>query len=391
MSVEIKKVESKEGLKEFVNFFYDLYRDCEFAVPYLYADEINTLRKDRNPAFAFCEADYFLAYKDGKLAGRVAAIINRRANEHWGRRMVRFGWFDFIDDPEVSAALLHAVEQWGAERGMTEVAGPFGFEDMDREGMLVEGFEELSTMYVNYNYDYYPRHIELAGGFSKDNDYVEYKVKVPEVTPKKFARTAALVEKRYGLAVRKYNHRDMQQGGRGRELFAILNETYKNLYGYSQLSAKQIDRLVDEYIKLADLNLISCVVDTTKNDMMVGFGVSFPSFSTALRKTRDGRLLPFGWWHLLKVLKRHKTPAVDLLLIGVLPEYRIKGANALIFNDLIGWYRRYGFQYAQTGPQMETNKGVLSQWQYLDAECNRRHRIYVKKINPGSTRALRGC
>lgn len=387
MSVEIKQVKDKEGLRTFINFFYDLYRHCEFAVPYLYSDEINTLRKDRNPAFAFCEADYFLAYKDGQLAGRVAAIINRRANEHWGRRMVRFGWFDFIDDPSVSAALLRAVEQWGAARGMTEVAGPFGFEDMDREGMLVEGFEELSTMYVNYNYDYYPRHIELAGGFSKDNDYVEYKVKVPEVTPKKFARTASLVEKRYGLAVRKYNFHDMKQGGRGRELFAILNETYNNLYGYSQLSDEQVDRLVDEYIKLADLNLISCVVDTTKNDKMVGFGVSFPSFSTALRKTRDGRLLPFGWWHLLKVLKRHKTPVVDLLLIGVLPEYRIKGANALIFNDLIGWYRRYGFQWAQTGPQMETNKGVLSQWQYLDAECNRRHRIYVKKINPGSTRA----
>lgn len=380
MSVEIKKIDDRAGLKAFVNFFYDLYRNCPYSVPYLFTDEINTLRKDRNPAFAFCEADYFLAYKDGKPVGRIAAIINHRANEHWKRQMVRFGWFDFIDDTEVSAALLATVEKWGEDRGMNEIAGPFGFEDMDREGMLVEGFDELSTMYINYNYDYYPKHIERLGGFRKDNDYVEYKIKVPEVTPRKFALTAELVERRYGLAARKFSYREMKQGGRGRELFAILNETYKDLYGYSQLSTKQIDHLVNEYIRMADLNLVTCVVDTTKNDKMVGFGVSFPSFSQALKKTRDGRMLPTGWWHLLKVLKWHKTLTVDLLLIGVLPEYRIKGANALIFNDLIGWYRRYGFKYAQTGPQMETNKGVLSQWQYLDAACNRRHRIYVKLI-----------
>lgn len=380
MSVEIKKIDDGAGLKAFVNFFYDLYRDCPYSVPYLYTDEINTLRKDRNPAFDFCEADYFLAYKDGKTVGRIAAIINHRANEHWKRQMVRFGWFDFIDDTEVSAALIATVEKWGKERGMDEIAGPLGFEDMDREGMLVEGFDELSTMYINYNYDYYPKHIERLGGFRKDNDYVEYKIKVPEVTPRKFALTAELIEKRYGLAARKFSYREMKQGGRGRELFAILNETYKNLYGYSQLSNKQIDHLVNEYIRMADLNLVTCVVDTTRGDKMVGFGVSFPSFSQALKKTRDGRMLPMGWWHLLKVLKWHKTQAVDLLLIGVLPEYRIKGANALILNDLVGWYRRYGFKYAQTGPQMETNKGVLSQWQYLDAACNRRHRIYVKPI-----------
>lgn len=378
--MEIVKVETKAQLRTFVNFFYDLYRNSPYAVPYLYTDEINTLRKDRNPAFAFCEADYFLAYKDGKVAGRVAAIINRRANDHWHTKTVRFGWFDFINDLDVARALLEKVETWGRERGMTEISGPFGFEDMDREGMLVDGFKHLSTMYINYNYDYYPEIMQQLGGFAKGNDYVEYKVMVPEVTPPKFSRTAALIEKRYGLAVRKYNYHDMKDGGRGNELFDILNATYKDLYGYSQLSADQIRRLVSEYIKLADLNLVTCVVDTTRNDKMVGFGVSFPSFSEALRKTRDGRLLPMGWWQLLKILKWHKTPVVDLLLIGVLPEYRIKGANALIFNDLIDWYRRYHFQYAVTGPQMETNKGVLSQWQYLDSELIRRHRIYTKQM-----------
>jgi GNAT superfamily N-acetyltransferase len=378
-AIQIIPVENSRQRKAFLNFFYDLYRDCPYAVPYLYIAEKLTLRPDSNPAFAFCEAQCFLALKDGKVAGRVAAIINRRANEHWQRKMVRFGWFDFVDDPAVSEALLKAVADWGKAKGMTEIAGPFGFEDMDREGMLVEGFDHLSTMYINYNYPYYAKHMERLG-FEKDNDYVEYEIKVPEVTPEKFSRTAALIEKRYHLEPRKFNHHDMTKGGRGRELFNILNITYSNLYGYSHLSDDQIDTIVNNYIKLADLNLVTCVVDTEKNDKMVGFGVSFPSFSEALRKTHDGHLLPLGWWQLLKVLKWHKTPVVDLLLIGVLPEYRMKGANAIIFNDLISWYRRYGFKYAVTGPQMETNKGVLSQWQYLESEEIRRHRMYVKNI-----------
>ena len=365
--------------KAFIDFFYDLYRDSPYAVPYLYLAEKLTLKPGSNPAFEFCEAQCFLAYNDGKVVGRVAAIINHRANDYWKREMARFGWFDFVDDPKVSEALLLAVEKWGKDKGMTEIAGPFGFEDMDREGMLVDGFDELSSMYVNYNYPYYPKHMDRLG-YRKDNDYVEYRIKVPEVTPEKFARTAKLIKTRYHLEERKFSHREMTKGGKARELFNILNITYGNLYGYSQLSTEQIDTITNNYIKLADLNLVTCVVDTEKDDKMVGFGVSFPSFSEALRHTRNGHLLPFGWWHLLKVMKWHKTPTVDLLLIGVLPEYRVKGANAIIFNDLISWYRRYGFKYAVTGPQMETNKGVLSQWQYLESEEIRRHRIYVKDI-----------
>lgn len=377
--IQVIEVATGKQRKAFVDFFYDLYRDSPYAVPYLYLAEKLTLKPGSNPAFEFCEAQCFLAYKDGKVVGRVAAIINHRANDYWKRKMVRFGWFDFIDDIKVADALLRAVEKWGKEKGMTEIAGPFGFEDMDREGMLVDGFDELSNMYVNYNYPYYPKHMDTLG-FKKDNDYVEYRVKVPEVTPEKFARTAKLIKTRYHLEERKFSHREMTKGGRARELFNILNITYGNLYGYSQLSTEQIDTITNNYIKLADLNLVTCVVDTEKDDKMVGFGVSFPSFSEALRHTRNGHLLPFGWWHLLKVMKWHKTPTVDLLLIGVLPEYRVKGANAIIFNDLISWYRRYGFKYAVTGPQMETNKGVLSQWQYLESEEIRRHRIYVKDI-----------
>jgi GNAT superfamily N-acetyltransferase len=375
--IEIRKVSTKKELKTFVQFYYDLYRGSEFAVPYLYSEEIATLRRDKNPSFECCEADYFLALKDGKVAGRVAAIINYRANERWNCHQVRFGWFDFIDDIEVSTALLKTVEDWGREKGMNEIAGPLGFIDTDREGMLVEGFDQLSTMYINYNYPYYPKHMERIEGFRKDNDYLEMKVKVPEVVPDKFAKLTEMVKKRYGLRVHKFTRHELIEQNYGRQVFQLLNATYKDLYGFSQLSETQVDKLVNDYIKIADLNLVTAIMD---GDKMVGFGITFPSFSRALQKTRDGRFLPFGWWHLLKILKWHKTPIVDLLLIGVLPEYRSKGANALIFDDLIRQFQAYGFEWAETGPQMETNEGVLSHWQYLESINHRRHRCYRKKF-----------
>jgi GNAT superfamily N-acetyltransferase len=376
-NVDIVKVTDRKGLQRFVQFYYDLYRDCDQAVPYLYFDEITTLRRDKNPSFECCEADYFLAYKEGRLVGRVAAIINHRANEQWGRKQVRFGWFDFVDDPEVSAALLNTVEQWGRERGMTEMAGPLGFIDTDREGMLIEGFDELSTMYVNYNYPYYAEHIARFKGFEKDNDYLEYKVTVPDVVPDKFAKIAAMVEKRYGLRVHKFTRHELTKEGYGRKVFDLLNETYKDLYGFSRLSQRQIDKLVDDYIKIADLNLVTAIMD---GDRMVGFGITFPSFSKALKRTHDGRFLPWGWWHMLRTLKWHKTDTVDLLLIGVLPEYRPKGANAMIFNELIQQFQRYGFKWAEAMPQMETNENVRSQWQYLESTQHRRHRCYRKQL-----------
>ena len=374
-TIEIKQVTNRKELKQFVQFYYDLYRGNNYAVPYLFFDEMTTLRKDKNPSFECCEAEYFMAFRDGKMVGRVAAIINRRANERWNCHQVRFGWFDFIDDTAVSTALLQAVEQWGRSKGMNEIAGPLGFIDTDREGMLVEGFDQLSTMYVNYNHPYYPQHMEQLQGFNKANDWVEMKVKVPDEVPAKFAKITEMVSKRYGLRVHKFTRNELIKEGWGRKTFDLLNATYKDLYGFSQLSDRQIDKLVNDYIQIADLNLVTAVMD---GDKMVGFGITFPSFSEAMQKTRDGRFLPFGWWHLLKVLKWHKTPLVDLLLIGVLPEYRGKGANALIFDDLIRWFQRYHFEYAITGPQMESNEGVLSQWQYLEATPYRRHRCYRK-------------
>ena len=376
-SIDIRRVTNRKELEQFVQFHYDLYRGNTCAVPFLFSDEMGTLRKDKNPSFECCDAEYFMAFRDGKMVGRVAAIINRRANERWDRNQVRFGWFDFIDDIEVSKALLKTVEDWGREQGMTEIAGPLGFIDTDREGMLIEGFDQLSTMYVNYNYPYYPQHMERISGFEKDNDYVEMKVKVPEVVPEKFSKITEMVRKRYGLRVHKFTRRELIDEGYGRKIFDLLNATYKDLYGFSQLSDRQIDKLVNDYIKIADLNLVTAIFD---GDNIVGFGITFPSFSRAMQKTRDGRFLPFGWWHMLKILKWHRTNIVDLLLIGVLPEYRSKGANALIFDDLIRWFQRYNFEWAETGPQMETNEGVLSQWQYLESVIHRRHRCYRKTL-----------
>ena len=376
-NIEIRPVTTRRELQQFVQFYYDLYRGNDHAVPYLYSEEMSVLREDRNSSFECCEAQYFMAFKDDKMVGRVAAIINSRANKRWDRKQVRFSWFDFVDDQEVSAALLKAVEDWGRSKGMTEITGPIGFIDTDREGMLVDGFDRLSTMYINYNYPYYPQHMEQFAGYEKANDWIELRVKVPEVVPDKFAKITEMVRKRYGLRVHKFTRKELIADGWGKRIFDLLNETYKDLYGFSQLSNHQIEQLVNDYVKIADLNLVTGVMD---GDKLVGFGITFPSFSRALKKTRDGRYLPFGWWHLLKILKWHKTDTVDLLLIGVLPEDRSKGANALIFDDLIRQFQRYGFDWAETGPQMESNEGVLSQWQYLESTPHRRHRCYRKLL-----------
>ena len=377
--IQIEKVTDKKGLKRFIQFRYDLYRDDPNDVPYLYFDELNNLDKKKNASFEQCDADYFIAYKDGKPVGRVAAIINHAANKRWEKKVVRYGWFDFIDDLEVSKALLQTVEDWGKERGMTKMTGPMGFADTDREGLLIEGFEEYGTMYASSNYPYYPKHMEQMG-FKKDNDYVQCRVKVPEKVPDRFAKVAEMVGKRYNLHVHKLTRHELLKQGYGRKVFQMLNTTYNNLYGFAPLTESKVDQLVDQYIRIADLNLISVIMDGNENDKMVGFGITFPSLTYAMRKSRNGRLLPFTWLRLLNAIKWKHADTVDMLLIGVLPEYRSKGANALIFNDLIRQYQAYGFKWAEAMPQMETNEHMLGQWQYLEADYHRRLRCFSKMI-----------
>ena len=379
--IEIKKVENKKDLKTFIDFHYDLYEGNEYDVPNLFSDEMNTLSKDKNAAFEFCEAEYYLAYKDGKLAGRVAAIINHKANNKWGKKSVRFGWIDFIDDREVSKALLDAVEKYGREKGMEDVVGPLGFTDMDPEGMLVWGFDQLGTMPTIYNYAYYPEHIEALEGFEVDNKYVEFKIMVPNEVPEKYAKIAMMIEKRYNLHVRKLTKKDIFQGGMGQKIFDLINDTYKDLYGYSELSQKQIDQLIKSYLGFLDFNLITCIEDWTDGEhKLIGVGITMPSLAHALRKCRRGRLLPFGWFHVLRAIKMHKTNIVDLLLIGILPEYRAKGANALLFADLIPWYQKYGIEWGETQVELETNAGVQGQWGALTPVMHKRRKCYKKII-----------
>ena len=379
--IEIKKVENKKDLKTFIDFHYDLYEGNEYDVPNLFSDEMNTLSKDKNAAFEFCEAEYYLAYKDRKLAGRVAAIINHKANSKWGKKSVRFGWIDFIDDREVSKALLDAVEKYGREKGMEDVVGPLGFTDMDPEGMLVWGFDQLGTMPTIYNYAYYPEHIEALEGFEVDNKYVEFKIMVPDEVPEKYAKIAMMIEKRYNLHVRKLTKKDIFQGGMGQKIFDLINDTYKDLYGYSELSQKQIDQLIKSYLGFLDFNLITCIEDWTDGEhKLIGVGITMPSLAHALRKCHRGRLLPFGWFHVLRAIKQHKTNIVDLLLIGILPEYRAKGANALLFADLIPWYQKYGIEWGETQVELETNAGVQGQWGALTPVMHKRRKCYKKII-----------
>lgn len=377
--ITIKRVESKRDLKRFIELHYDLYASNPYDVPNLFNDEMKTLSKDKNAAFEFCEAEYFMAYNaENQLVGRVAAIINHRANKRWGRLCVRFGWIDFIDDINVSRALLQAVEDYGRSKGMNEMIGPLGFTDLDPEGMLTWGFDQLGTMPTIYNYSYYPEHMEQLGDFEKDNDYVEFKLMVPDTVPEKYTKISRMIETRYNLHVRKFTKKDIFEGGYGRKIFELINTCFKDLYGYSELSDRQISQYIDMYLPMADLSLITGVEDWNAEKKLVAVGISIPSLSVALQKCRRGRLFPMGWWHILRALKQHKTKGVDLLLLGVLPEYRMKGANALMFSDLIPRYQAYGFEWGESQVEMETNENVQSQWQYLETILHKRRRCYKK-------------
>lgn len=380
-AIKIERVADAKGLERFIQFRYDLYRGNEYDAPNLHSDEVNTLSKDKNAAFDFCEAEYFLAVDaDGRVVGRVAAIINRAANQRWGRSSVRFGWIDFIDNLDVSRALFDAVARWGRSKGMTEMVGPLGFTDMDPEGMLTAGFDQLGTMATLYNYPYYPKHMEAMGGWEKDNDYVEYKLIVPDKVPEKYQKIADMIVKRYNLRIKKLKRSEIFRDGYGRKVFEVINATFSHLYGYSMLTDRQIEQYVKMYLPMADLNLVTLIEDANADNKLVGVGITIPSLTKALQKCRNGRLFPFGWWHILRALKFHKTNVVDLLLVGVLPEYRSKGVNALLFSDLIPWYQKYGFEWGETHVEMETNESVQSQWQYLEREQHKRRRCYVKEI-----------
>ena len=377
MAVEIKKVNSKAELKRFIRFNYEFYKENKYAVPDLYDDMLNTFSPKKNAAFEFCEADYFLAYREGQIVGRVAAIINHRANEQWNKKTVRFGWIDFIDDIEVSRALIDTVKQWGKERGMDCLEGPLGFTDMDAEGMLVEGFDQLSTMATIYNYPYYPQHMEQLG-LQKSADWVEMKIYVPDSIPEKHKRISDIIARKYNLHIRKLtSKKEVLRNGIGHQIFRLINDAYAPLFNFSRMTERQIDQYVKMYVPVLDLRMVS-LVENEQNEI-VAVGISMASLSEALQKAK-GRLFPFGWFYLLRALLWKRPKMLDLLLVGVRPDYQNKGVNALLFTDLIPVYQQLGFEYAESNPELEQNEKVQNQWQYFKTEQHKRRRCYKQSI-----------
>lgn len=378
MAIEIREIKpAKRELLKFVHFPIDtLYKDNPYYVPSLVLDEVDTLLPERNPAFDFCRSVYYMAFDDaGKPVGRIAGIINDAVNQKTGKREMRFGFVDFIDDREVSAKLFAAIEKWGREQGMTQIVGPLGFTDMDPEGLLVEGFDQVSTMATIYNYPYYESHIE-ALGFNKEIDWVEFKIFVPEGIPEKHKRISDIISRKYELQTIKYTSAKKIVNDYGQAIFKLINEAYDQLYGYSPLTPRQIDHYIKMYLPVLRLENVSLIID--KNRELVGVGIAMPSMSKALIKSR-GRLFPFGWIHLLKAL-RGKNDVVDLLLVAVKPEYQSKGVNALLFTDLIPCFIKNGYVYAESNPELEVNQKVQSQWQYFETHQNKRRRAYVKEL-----------
>ncbi|MBD5170681.1 MAG: N-acetyltransferase [Bacteroidales bacterium] len=382
MAVKIVPVRPlKRDLRKYVQFGIDLYAGNKYFVPPLVFDEIATFIPEKNPAFEFCEAQSFLAYRDDVIVGRISGIINHAVNKKTGEKILRFGYVDFINDREVVDELFRAVSIWGANRGMTKIVGPMGFTDMDKEGMLIEGFEEMGTMATIYNHPYYRTHMERLG-FEKETDWIEFRMTVPDAVPEKYMKIARIVEKRFELHVIDIKSRKWVKQNYGRAIFELINEAYKDLYGFVALTDRQIDYYIDMYLGMLRLDDVCLIAD--KNDKLVGVGISMPSLSKALRKC-DGKLFPTGWYYLKKALSGG-SDVVDLLLVAIAPEYQGKGVNALLFSHLIPNYIANGYKYAESNVELEDNDNVQKQWEYFERRQHRRRRAWKKGLPASLTK-----
>lgn len=376
MAIEIKTVTTRKELKTFVRFANRMYKGNKYYVPCMPMDDMKTLDKNYNAAFEFCEAEYFLAYKDGQLVGRVAAILNKKANQAWNVNQVRFGWFDFIDDIEVSKALLDAVIAFGKARGVNQIVGPLGFTDFDPEGMLVEGFDRISTMALIYNHPYYPEHMKQFG-YVKETGWVEYRLTLPDEVPERHLKVAEYVTAKYGLKIVKKTKSQVNKEKYGQKIFRLINETYCNLYGFSLLSEKQIDQFVDTYLGVIDMDMLAFVED--KDGNLIAAGLTMPSIAETLQKC-NGEMFPFGWYQLLRTMYWRKPDTLELLLIGVKPEWQSRGVNSLVFVDLLKRVKKMGFKYAETNANLETNTKVQAMWSIFEKEQHKKRWVFGKEI-----------
>jgi hypothetical protein len=373
MSVEIREVTDRKGLRAFIEFPDHLYKNNPYFVPPLHFDEEATLRKDKNPAFDYCEARYWLAYRDGKVVGRVAAILNNAYIEKWKNRYMRFGWIDFEDDSAVVDALMKTVETWAREKGMAAVHGPLGFTDLDHEGMLVEGFDQLGTLATIYNYPYYPTLLEKAG-YKKDIDWVEYKIKIPESVPEKLEKLAAIVQKRQSLTVVQAT-KPKQILPYAKELFELINDAYSDLYGVVPLTEKQIAYYTKQYFSFIRTDFVCLITD--KAGKLAAFGITMPSLSKALQKAK-GKLFPFGFYHILQAIR--KNDLGDLYLVAIRKDLQGKGVNAMMMYELTKSYIKNKIEYAESNPELETNKQVQALWEFYSAHPHKRRRCYIKAL-----------
>ncbi len=375
--IMVCKADTKKRMDDFVQLPRRLYKHCPQYVPDLDMDVRDTFDPKKNAGLECSDIQPFIAYDAaGTPVGRIAGIINRRANEKWNTRNVRFGFIEFTDDAAVSAALLKTVEAWGRERGMTDIQGPMGIFDFDKEGMLVEDFDLQGSMITIYNPAYYPRHLE-ALGYEKEVDWVQVRIDVPQDVPKKYARVARLSKEMFGLHTRKLTDRDLHRDNYGQKIFQLINRAYTPLFGYTELTNKQIDSYVARYIPLVDKRMVSIVED--EHGEPVGVALTMCALSDALHRS-EGKLFPTGWYHLLRALKWKREDKAEMLLVAVHPDYQGLGVNALFFDDLIPVYNRFGIRWAETGPQLEDNVHELSQWKPLNPELVKRRRCYTKKL-----------
>ena len=377
MNCTVKAVQTKRQMKDFLALPRKIYRGNSCYVPDLESDVKGWFDPKHNPGLQHCEVVPFVAYsEDGEAVGRIVGIINRKANETWKGSCVRFGWIEFVDDIDVSAALLKAVEEWGRSKGMDSIQGPLGISDFDKEGMLVEDFDQMGSAITIYNPSYYPEHMKLHG-YGKEVDWVQVKIEIPKEVPSRFARVQKLVEEMYGLKVKKLTPHEVFKENYGRKIFRLLNEAYGQLFGYTPHSDEEADAFVSQYIKYLDLQMLPMVEDDKGN--LIACSITMPNLARALQKCK-GKMFPLGWYHLLSALKFKHEDEVELLLIAVHPEWQALGINALIFADLIPVFNKKGFHFAETGPMLEDNMKVLSQWKALNPTTYKRRRCFSKEI-----------
>lgn len=370
----IKEVKTKKELRSFVKFPNQLYKNNKCYVPTLFFDEYNTLRWDKNPAFEHNQARYWLAYQNNKIVGRIAGILNERHTEIWNQKYMRFGWIDFIDDIDVSTALLNTVENWAKDLKLEAVHGPLGFTDLDPEGMLVEGFDELGTLVTIYNHPYYMQHLEHSG-YKKDIDWVEYEIIVPSSPNGKIAKAANIVMKRNNLKLLEAKNKKVLLEY-APELFKLLCQEYQQLYGFVPLSEKQMDNYIDQYISFVSPEFIPIVLDNSGD--MIAFGIVIPSLSNALQKS-NGRLFPIGFIPILKALKKNNR--ADLYLVAVRKDYQGKGVNAILINQMNKVFNKLGIEKVESNPELETNLNVQGQWKFYETRQHKRRRCYIKYLD----------